>query len=1024
MPNENVLVNPFPGLRSFEEEEDILFFGREKQIDELLRKLRTSRFLAIIGSSGSGKSSLVKSGLLPSLHSGLMSGAGSQWRIALFRPGNDPIGQLTATLSKNGVLRDNQAADELETNTAINETILRRSNLGLIEAYKQSGLDKKNNLLVLVDQFEELFRFSKYEKDAREGKRDSITFINLLLKAAEQKELPIYVVFTMRSDFLGDCTEFRGLPEAINEGQYLIPRMTREERREAITGPIAVGGASITPALLNRLLNDVGDNPDQLPILQHALMRTWDAWKKKGRADAPLDIEDYEQIGTITEALSQHAEEAYAELSSEKEMQVCEKVFKELTDKGGLANGIRRPRLLSELSAAANVPVAEVIKVIEIFRKPGRGFLVPVAPAPLTENSIIDISHESLMRVWKRLITWLEEEEESAQVYLHLCEAVNLYETGKGGLWRDPELQIALKWREEQNTNAAWASRYNLYYDKVIFFLEHSKQQRDLEIKHKEELQKQRLRITRRVSAVVSVVALIAFLLAIYSFQQKSVAKKAEKVALKNEQEAEKQKNIADQNKDMAFKQKSLAEIAKDSAVRSEKYALLQKQVAEEQKQLAIRQKGIADRKSIEAFQQKLRADSAALEATKNEIQAEENAKLARANEERARREKDTSTSLKDLAEAKNIANHSIMLLNEGKYSESKEKAEKAYELNASVHKINKNYPNAFQSGDIYHALHANWVRTVKNTANYHDAPVRSVVGLNGSNIIFSGDENGVLITSRYDNGVLKAVAQTKSGAEIRSLSVSPDGDYLLAVLLNGAVVYKINSDKPLTEVERVSFSGKGKRGTFLDNGSFLALTSEEIARFDVKGSVKESSDTLRCENCAAFAIGKNGHIYLGAGQNVIEYTGWTDIRQAGKQLYRFKSAVTCLAADDAGSYLGAGTYDGGVWIKPLRSAEEPVFFTLHRSAVNELKFSIDADGNRQLASASSDKTIKLLNIHSAFYSSNEDIISLNGHGSWVYTLYYSPDGKYLFSGSEDRSIMSWNTTMSGIYIGLNKDKK
>ncbi len=375
MYNDTLLANPFPGLRAFEEEEDVLFFGREKQIDELLRKLRLSRFLAIIGSSGSGKSSLVKCGLLPSLHSGLMSGVSSKWRVALFRPGSDPIGQLTEALSKDGVLRDHQSGDELEINTSINEAILRRSNLGLIEVYKQSGIDKTNNLLVLVDQFEEIFRFSRYEKDEREGKRDSVAFINLLLQAAGQKEVPIYVVFTMRSDFLGDCTEFRGLPEAINEGQNLVPRMTRDERREAITGPIAVGGAAITPALLNRLLNDVGDNPDQLPILQHAMMRTWDAWKRKNSPASPIDIEDYEHIGTITEALSQHAEEAYAELSSDSERQACERIFKELTDKAGMIYGVRRPRLLSRSSAPPrrSYQYRNNKDCRELFRKPERG---------------------------------------------------------------------------------------------------------------------------------------------------------------------------------------------------------------------------------------------------------------------------------------------------------------------------------------------------------------------------------------------------------------------------------------------------------------------------------------------------------------------------------------------------------------------------------------------------------------------------------------------------------------------------
>ena len=1019
MNNEHLLVNPFPGLRPFEEEEDILFFGREKQIDELLRKLRTSRFLAIIGSSGSGKSSLVKSGLLPSLHSGLMSGVGSQWRVALFRPGNDPIGQLNEVLCKNGVLRDNQSPEDMETNMAINETILRRSNLGLIESYKQSGLDKRNNLLVLVDQFEELFRFSKYEKDSREGKRDSVAFINLLLQASEQKEVPIYVVFTMRSDFLGDCTEFRGLPEAINEGQYLVPRMTREERREAITGPIAVGGATITPALLNRLLNDVGDNPDQLPILQHALMRTWDAWKRKKRPELPLDIEDYESIGTITEALSQHAEEAYSELSSDKEQQICEKIFKELTDKGGLAHGIRRPRLLSELSAAAGVPAADVVKVIEIFRKPGRGFLVPAAPAQLTENSIIDISHESLMRVWKRLITWLEEEEESAQVYLHLCEAVNLYETGKGGLWRDPELQIAIKWKAEQNTNAAWASRYNPYYDKVIFFLEHSRQQRDLEIKHKEELQKQRLRITRRVSVVVSIIALIAFLLAIYSFQQKSEANKAQRIADNKRKEALIEKKRADENKEEALSQKAIAEIAKDSALKSEQFAVLQQKLAEEQKALALQQKGIADKKSIEALRQKIRADSEAVEAKKNEMQAEENAKLARANEERAEREKDTASSLRDLTEARNKAYQAITLLQEGKTQQSLTTALTAYNLN-------KNNRGPSQNNDIYNALHQNWIRTIKNknTATFHNAPVRSLAGVSNSQFVYSADESGVIFCSQFSGGVLTQKSSVNLKAEIRSIAVSPDSKNLLVVLSNYASLYRIENDMSLTLLKKVNFQGIGKHALFLNNENFLVLSNDGLTRFEVSSKLLDIGDFVKLENCTSVVIGKNGHIFIGAGTYIWEYFSWELIKQPLKPLYHLRSNITCMTLDQSGNYLAAGTYDGTVWLKNLTGDHEPSYFIYHRSAVNDLKFGRDGDGQLQLASASSDKTIKLLDVNSALGSNSEDIVTLSGHSSWVYALFYTPDGKYLYSASEDRSVMGWHTTMSGIYHTLNKDKK
>ena len=158
--------NPFPGLRSFTADEDYLFFGREDQINELLRRLQQTRFLAVVGISGSGKSSLVQAGLLPALHGGFMTQAGSSWRVASFRPGNDPIGALARALNHPAVFgsSDNDKAD-VTIQVTLTETILRRSTLGLVEMVRQARTLPEENLLVVVDQFEELFRF----KDTRKG---------------------------------------------------------------------------------------------------------------------------------------------------------------------------------------------------------------------------------------------------------------------------------------------------------------------------------------------------------------------------------------------------------------------------------------------------------------------------------------------------------------------------------------------------------------------------------------------------------------------------------------------------------------------------------------------------------------------------------------------------------------------------------------------------------------------------------------------------------------------------------------
>lgn len=507
--------NPYPGLRPFLPSEEHLFFGRDRQVDGMIDKLARARFLAVVGGSGSGKSSLVNCGLRPALGRGQMVQAGAHWKVAQFRPGNRPLRALAQALAS---AREAPSLDAGPFTPAdFVETTLRSSPLGLIDAFDEAGYAPGTNLLVVADQFEELFRYQQAggagaESEAGEAGEDAKAFVNLLVEAAAQPGHPVYVVITMRSDFLGDCAQFFGLPEAINAGQFLVPRLTREERRRAITGPAALSGVTISPVLLTRLVNDVGDNPDQLSILQHALNRTWARWQAAGTPDEPIDLVHYESIGTMAHALDAHAEEALAELDAQGQT-LCARIFKALTDRSTDARGTRRPTRMADLCAIVGASFDEVAAVLEVFRRPGRAFLMPPAGDPLDGDAVVDISHESLMRVWERLVGWVDAENESAQTYRRLADSARLHAQGTSGMLWDPALQVAIDWRVRERPTEAWGLRYDAGYAQAMAYLDESRDQRD---RHRADLSRQRrnrllLGSAGAALAVVLVVALGLF---------------------------------------------------------------------------------------------------------------------------------------------------------------------------------------------------------------------------------------------------------------------------------------------------------------------------------------------------------------------------------------------------------------------------------------------------------------------------------------------------------------------------------
>ena len=603
---------PFPGLRPFEEKEDYLFFGRERHIDEILARLRGERFLAVVGPSGSGKSSLVRAGLIPALHAGYMAAAGSGWRIAVLRPGNTPIANLATALNDARVLgRD---GDEVESDRAILEANLWGSARGLIDCVAQAGLSAHDNLLLVVDQFEELFRF-----DRLRGSRDETTaFVQLLLAASEQRQLPIYVVLTTRTDFLERCVEIDGLPEAINQGQYLVGRMTRAEMRAAIRGPVAVGQGAISHRLVVRLVNDFGDDPDQLPVLQHTLMRIWEHWHASA-GGREIDLEDYQAVGTGGQALSRHAEEIYGELSP-RQRKIAETQFKAVTEvSADRHHGVRRPVALSEVATLAGAEVAEVMPVVEAFRAPGRSFLMPPPGVPLDAASVIDISHEALMRNWTRLVDWAAEERLSADYYERIVHAAE--RESEDGLWRNPRLAIHLQWRRRERPTAAWAARYDRRFELAMGFLDRSR----------------RRQRWWRAGALAGVALLLSVML--FAMNQSAARMRVQR-----------EKTVVEEARDEAERQRQAAEVAlqqeqkaKEAEARARADAEEQRQRAETQSLEAQSARRDAEAERAAAEEQRSIAEEQRVRAESSEQEAQ--AALATAEEERNRLREELSTA-------------------------------------------------------------------------------------------------------------------------------------------------------------------------------------------------------------------------------------------------------------------------------------------------------------------------------------------------------------------------------------------
>jgi tetratricopeptide (TPR) repeat protein len=529
---------PYPGLRAYERDESDLFFGREGCVDEMVDRLAATRFLAVLGASGSGKSSLVRTGLLDALEIGLHASAGPLWIVADCHPGGSAFRNLAEAL-----LSATQATEPSTDAIDTLDTFLRRGPRSIVEWTNDGNLPAKHNLLVLVDQFEELFRYGDYA-----GREEAEAFAALLLESIHTPGR-IHVVITMRSEYLGACALIPGLAEQINSSLYLTRRMTREECREAIEGPAAVVGFAIEPALVSHILNDMAAlapweqdrensqlqrlsrQADQLPLMQHALSRLWQLARRRQPMAAPtLTLQDYLGIGMLQGALDQHAKEVVGRLK-EAARPLVRRVFRALIAGTDLSDAVRKPMRLVELAAAVSADIADVRDVVDAFRARDCNFLRPSGGHALSDDTVIDISHESLIRQWSDLSKWFDEEARSSALWSRLIYSEERHAAGEGELLSGLDLANALAWWDREQPTSGWANSHGGKYEEIDNYLKDSREAEEKHVRGELERARRERKRLQTTSFAILCFAVVCLVLAGFSYRSYLMQQDANKAA-------------------------------------------------------------------------------------------------------------------------------------------------------------------------------------------------------------------------------------------------------------------------------------------------------------------------------------------------------------------------------------------------------------------------------------------------------------------------------------------------------------
>jgi len=969
--------NPYKGLRAFEESDTADFFGRETLIQQLLASMGESgdlaRFLAVVGPSGSGKSSVVKAGLIPALKSGGLPGS-ENWLFVEIVPGSNPLEELEVALSQ---LSGNAHLSLIEE--------LQKDTLGLLRAVNHYlPNDPTIELLIVIDQFEELFTLVQDEAIRAH-------LLHNLMNAALDQRSRVHIVLTLRADFLDRSLSYVDFGELISQRiEFVLPLM-QDELERAILGPAERVGLQIDAGVVSAIIHDLGDQPGTLPLLQYALTELFD--KRDGNVVTKFT---YQSIGGVLGALGRHAEEVFIGLDKTSQ-NTARQLFLRLVTLGEGVEDTRRRALRSELESltkqekkANRNDSKKVDLVLDAF---GKARLLAFDRDMLTREPTVEIAHEALIRNWDRLRDWLAESREDLRIQRQLTMGAKEWANAR----RDPSFLAtgARLMRFEvlaMESNLALTDEERVYLNTSVTEYEHGERERRAQ-------RRRVLNLQRWVIGILIIFLLVAAGLTRYAFIQRDGALTQADIAFSRQLAAQA----------FAEVQKPLGndEFATLLAIRS----------------LKIQYDPIADAALVEA------AGKLPLKVLSGHTDEIRSVAYSPDGKYVLTGSADTTIKLWNVVTGdpvRTFKGHtaeitSVAFSPDGRYicSASEDTTAKVWNLTTGeeVYTLSGNHDvvlNVAFSPDgnyILTTTDLGGVAKLWDTARGHEVWAFGRGEL-GNGAAFSPDGQYIISNSNQNDYFVK-IWEVSTGLAVHTLrghsnwvysvAFSPDGKYALTGSAdNTAKLWEVATGKEVytlkghsNSVRSVAFSPDGKY--------ILTGSGDRTARlWDVATGQEVRSWRGHFHRVLSVAFSPDGrYIVTGSADGTAKM--WDFAIGEGRILKSHSDEVYSVAFSPDGKYALTSSLDQTVKLWDINTNKEIRTFSVHEGLVFSVTFSSDA---RYLLTGSEEGMAQIWDI-----ATGQEIHRFSGHTGSVFAAAFSPDGTYVLTGSLDNTAKLWEAS-------------